>query len=79
MTSKISLKIIFVISIIGLLFSGYLSYMELWGGGCSKALITCSVREEPVVNLGKIPACVYGFFMYLFIFFLSLFGLRSKR
>jgi uncharacterized membrane protein len=71
MDKSTSLKVILVISVAGLLFSGYLSYGELvqkecpLGGGCSSLL--------------GVPTCLYGFVMYLLIFVLSLMGLRSKK
>jgi hypothetical protein len=74
MKSKQALKIIFVLSIAGLLFSGYLSYMELWGVGCKNALVQCGSN----FSLLNLPACVYGFFMYLTIFIVASLGLRSK-
>ena len=70
MNAKTALKIILVISIIGILFSGYLSYSELTagvcpiGGGCSA--------------VAGIPACVYGLVMYAIVFVLSLLGLKEK-
>jgi len=66
-----SLKIVLALSVAGMLFSGYLSYGELVqntcaaGGGCSSLL--------------GMPTCVYGFVMYLAVFFVSLLGLRSKK
>jgi len=65
-----ALKAILGISIAGLLFSGYLSYSELFSktcpfGGCS--------------NLLGIPVCIYGFMMYLIVFIISIFGLKSKK
>ncbi|MFA6461760.1 MAG: hypothetical protein WCV90_05810 [Candidatus Woesearchaeota archaeon] len=62
---------IFNVSVIGLVFSGYLSYGELFRkvcpieGGCS--------------NLLGLPVCVYGFIMYLAVFILSLYGLNVKK
>ncbi len=74
MKKEIALKIIFIISIAGLLFSGYLSYSELFTstaafcptGTCSQAI-------------ASIPVCVYGFIMYLIIFIISLISLNSKK
>ena len=71
MTKELSLKIILCIAIAGMLFSGYLSYGELFakvcpiGGGCT--------------SVASIPACVYGFIMYLIVFIISLLGLKSKK
>ena len=69
MNKQLSLKIILGISIAGLLFSGYLSYTELFQktcplGGCSFVL--------------GLPACVYGFVMYLALFVISLIGIKTK-
>ena len=69
-TKTNALKIILAISILGLLFSGYLSYTELFqevcslSGGCS--------------TIGDIPACVFGFVMYLVILVISVLGLKSR-
>lgn len=71
MDKHTSLKIILGISIVGMLFSGYLSYGELTagicpvGGGCSSVL--------------GLPACVYGFVMYLVVFIVCVIGLNSKK
>ena len=55
MNQNTSLKIVLGISVVGMLFSGYLSYSELARetcplGGCSSLL--------------GVPTCVYGFVMY---------------
>ena len=73
MTQKMqtALRIILGISVAGLIFSGYLSYMELFAGGCQNALVQCGSN----FSLFSLPACVYGFFMYLIIFSVSLWGL----
>lgn len=70
MKPKISLFIIMIISLGGLIFSGYLSYGELFNkscyiGGCS--------------TVANIPACVYGFVMYLVVFLVSIAGLRARN
>jgi hypothetical protein len=70
MKKETALKAILGISIAGLLFSGYLSYSELFKQFC--ALGSCT-------SVLKIPACVYGFVMYLIVFVISLFGLKSKK
>jgi hypothetical protein len=65
-----SLKIVLAISIIGILFSGYLTYNELvrnvcvLGGSC------------PIVF--NLPACVYGLAMYVILFIVSITGLTYK-
>ncbi|MBS3124487.1 hypothetical protein J4437_07725 [Candidatus Woesearchaeota archaeon] len=71
MQKNTSLKIILIISIAGILFSGYLSYNELFKQTCP--IGQCS-------NLFSIPVCVYGLVMYLIIFIVALFGLlKSKK
>ncbi|NYZ75247.1 hypothetical protein H0O03_03225 [Candidatus Micrarchaeota archaeon] len=70
MNAKTALKAILALSIAGMLFSGYLSYSELFAGAC--AVGGCS-------NVGSVPACVYGFVMYLVVFVLSLLGLMEKK
>ena len=72
MKKQTALKLIFWISLAGMLFSGYLSYTEIFqqacalGGSCSTKILT-------------LPSCVYGFVMYLVVFLISVFGLRSKK
>ncbi len=69
MDPKTALKAILGISVVGMLFSGYLSYSELFAGQC--AVGGCSA-------LLGLPTCVYGFMMYLLVGVLSSFGLRGK-
>lgn len=75
MKKQIALKIILGISIAGLLFSGYLSYAELFAGFCGAS----QLGMGSCTNVLEIPACVYGFFMYLAVFVISLLGLKSKK
>ena len=75
MKKDLSLKIIFIISIAGLLFSGYLSYTELFAGFCGAE----QLGMGSCTNVAGIPACVYGLVMYLGVFVISLLGLRSKK
>ena len=70
-----ALKVILIISIAGILFSGYLSYTELFAGFCGAAKLGMGA----CTNVLKIPACVYGFFMYTLVFIFSIIGLRSKK
>ncbi len=62
MKMKSALIAVVIVAIAGIIFSGYLSYYNLWGPGCSKAIISCG--PKPVKIFG-IPQCVYGFFMFL--------------
>ena len=70
MEKQTALKILFGISIAGVLFSGYLSYGELFQQSC--AIGTCSTK------VFTIPSCVYGFVMYLIGLIVSIIGLKSK-
>jgi uncharacterized membrane protein len=70
MKKETALKAIMWISLLGILFSGFLSYKELF---CSSGM--CAVS---VINLG-LPACVYGLIMYLVVFILAVSGLKSRK
>jgi len=70
MDPMLSLKIIFGISILGLLFSGYLSYTEIFKQ--TRTLGSCT-------SVAKIPVCVYGFFMYLLVLIISLLGIFGSK
>jgi len=74
MKQRTALQIILVISLLGIFFSGYLSYLELFGG-CVGTVISCSAKEN---NLFGLPVCVYGFIMYLVVFIVAILGLRSR-
>ncbi len=76
MSNKIFLIIILIVAIGGTLFSGYLSYQNIFGEGCEDAVISCG--PTPVEILG-LPNCVYGFFMFVIITILSLIGLFRTR
>jgi uncharacterized membrane protein len=60
---------IFIISIAGILFSGFLSYKELFKKSCP--LGSCGQK------IAGIPVCVYGLIMYLIIFVISLLGILA--
>lgn len=71
MQPRAALKAVLVIALGGLTFSGYLSYGELFG--------TCTVGCSAVEASGGIfglPACVYGFFMYLAVTIVASLGLK---
>jgi uncharacterized membrane protein len=75
MSKRNTLKTILIISLAGLLFSGYLSYGELFAKTCfGTGVISCSAKP-----VGGIPACAIGFFMYLIVFLVSLWGVKSKE
>ena len=75
MRKKTALITILIISIAGLLFSGYLSYGELFAKTCFAAQIGLG----QCTNVAGVPACIFGFFMYLIIFVVCLFGLKGKN
>ncbi len=66
MRKETALKVVMCISIAGMLFSGFLTYNEMFRGSC--AIGGCSYV------LG-FPACVYGFVMYAIVFIICLLGL----
>lgn len=71
MKRKTSLKIIILLALAGVLFSGYLSYSEIVKQTCGLG-DTCSA-------VFTIPACVYGFFMYLLVLIFSWIGFKAKN
>jgi hypothetical protein len=74
MTMKRALQIILAISAFGLLFSGVLTYHELFGVSAQG----CPAPGAPGTVFGY-PACVYGFFMYLAITIVAGMGLLAHR
>jgi len=71
MKKETALKIIAWIAVAGMLFSGYLSFVEITQHTCALGN-TCS-------TVLTIPACVYGFFMYLVVLIISMMGLAGKK
>jgi len=71
MTMKRALTLILVVSLVGVAFSGTLTYRELCGKGASG----CSAAGT---ILGY-PACVYGLMMYLVLVAIASFGLRAEK
>lgn len=74
MKKQVALKIILTISIVGILFSGYLSYAELFqklANFCPSGI--CGNQ------IAGIPVCVYGLVMYIIVFAISILGLMSKK
>ncbi len=71
MKKDVALKIIIWLAIAGMIFSGYLSYVEITQQTCALGN-TCS-------KVFSIPACVYGFVMYAIVFVISVLGMRNKK
>lgn len=67
-----ALRIAFLLSLCGSVFSGVLSYRELFGATAA----ACPAPGAPGTILGY-PACVYGFVMFLVLTFVTGFGLRD--
>jgi uncharacterized membrane protein len=70
MESRKYLKTIFIISLIGVLFSGYLSYIEFTTKTCSLGGCT---------SLFGMPACVFGFAFYFIIMIISFAGMKKNE
>ena len=75
MKKQTSLIIVLILSIAGMLFSGYLSYTELFAHFCGATQLGLG----QCTSVLKIPACVYGFVMYLIVFVISIIGVNSKK
>jgi uncharacterized membrane protein len=71
---KRALQIILGISLFGVVFSGVLSYREVFG----HATAVCPSPGAPGTVFGY-PACVYGFFMYLLVAGAAVAGLVAGR
>ena len=67
-----ALQLAFLLSVAGALFSGALSYRELFGGSA----LACPSPGAPGTLFGY-PACVYGFFMFLALAVVTGLGLRA--
>lgn len=65
------MKMIFIFSIIGVLFSGYLTIAKFITG-------YCPITESCALFLGQ-PACLYGLIMFLIIFTASLISLIKRK
>ncbi|MCA9379717.1 hypothetical protein KC675_00910 [Candidatus Dojkabacteria bacterium] len=77
MPYKKTLQVILVLAIAGVLFSGYLSYYELFSPeGCTDAIVSCGDKGFTIADL---PACVYGFVMYLAILILTAWSIIKNK
>lgn len=81
MTQRQAHMWIAVLSGVGLLLSGYLSYVNLWGPGCSQGFLSgiVSCGGPTKVLIFGYPTCVYGFGMYLTMFLINVFGWSSAN
>jgi len=73
MTTKRALQVIAVIGVLGMTFSGVLTYRELFAGAAG-----CPAPGAAGTVFGY-PACVYGFFMYLVLTAVAITGLRGAQ
>lgn len=71
---KMALQLIFGVSCLGLIFSGVLSYQELFGA----SVVSCPAPGAPGTIFGY-PACVYGFFLFIVLAVIAGLGLTSRR
>lgn len=74
MAMKRALQLILTISILGIAFSGSLTYKEIF----AKSAAACPSPGAPGTILGY-PACVYGLFMYLAVAIVAAYGLIAGR
>jgi len=74
MKKQTALKTLFGISLAGVLFSGYLSYTEIFQQVCGLGVLeTCGTKVFPL------PSCVYGLVMYLAGLIIAVLGLKSQK
>lgn len=71
MSVKHVLQAIAIVSLLGMLFSGALTWREFAHPGAP----SCSALGTPGTLLGS-PPCVYGLVMYTIVFALAIMGLR---
>jgi len=75
MRKERALLIIAWIAFAGMLFSGYLSWGELVEKTCTSA----KLGMGECTSVGGIPACVYGFVMYLCVWIIAFLGLKNYK
>ena len=74
MKKQTALKALFGISLVGVLFSGYLSYTEIFQQVCGLGVLgTCGTK------VFSLPSCVYGLVMYLAGLIIAVLGLKSQK
>ena len=69
-----ALQVAFLLSFAGTLFSGVLSYREVFGS----STLACPAPGAAGTVFGY-PACVYGFFVFLALTLVTGLGLRAGR
>ena len=75
MTTRRALWTVLGISLFGVLFSGTLTYQELFG---NPTAASCP-SPGPTGTVFGYPACVYGFFMYLLLAATAAWGLAARQ
>lgn len=73
MHERTALKTILVLSVLGVAFSGTLSYLELFGASAA----SCPTVGAPGTLFGY-PACVYGFGMFVILTAIAAVGVGSR-
>lgn len=77
MKHKTAVMLVLITAIGGVIFSGYLSYYNLFGPGCTHAIISCGGAKQ--VLIFGLPTCVYGFFMFLAEVVLAIIALTRQN
>ena len=73
LTAKRALQVILSVGVVGFVFSGYLTYRDLF----TPSEAACTPVGEPGTILGY-PPCVYGMSMYLVIVVVAALGLANS-
>lgn len=74
MKQKTAMLVALGVSIVGMFFSGFLSYRELFLNSCDLGFVRCGGGN---IDLG-LPACVYGLMMYTVLVIVLGLGLKRK-
>ena len=78
---KMAMKIIFVLGIAGMLFSGYLTWGEMFAPpkACEFVAAPTCGSNVGLTSIFGLPVCIYGFAMYLLITAISGCALYCKK
>ena len=63
------LKLILILSLLGTLFAGYLTFTKIFTGKCA--------LNEPCPYVLGYPACLYGFILFLSMFIISILTIKK--